>query len=567
MQQALSEALGVGFRLHGGRALAAQSALEPLWRTMAKDSHGRVDHRSLRYMVQRYFRQRYHISIIGMETLQVNSSSSAAEAKLLAELTPNFVRSLLEGSSAEAGFSLEDSAALIAVIERLIEDGGHEQLEAAYKARSLDITDLLTRDQLLEVMKHYMIRWFAGQDLKSIAKKEADRTRFEAFFKNGGKEFLVLAQGHILAVEQQHLHAVASGRVHGSGLKEAWNPLRPLFSFADAQAVVSGISAEFGRFWETQCEDLTQVFSDIDRRGTGRVSLSSFHAKALEGQRHFSESAEYLRHLGVLDESSVFHGPQVIASNYMQSANSCVITQKHFRVCCASPCQDLYSDLEAAIGAPEGAPEDILAIVSNLTYGLDDATPRITRKLKAQLQEIAQVNHGQIPLHGRLFAQWLHFVFPTECPFPHKSNSVIGLSPKEFGGGFRATAEEMRENAGRGKGGAPVKSSGSVDVETQQQHEDGDSSDEFMAMCSYDEEELLSQHVRPSPPRTAPAFLGGTLRAVLGVLAMFSVFWVGVLQPAMRSMRAARECSGSLGKLAFGQKKMADSWETKSHFV
>jgi len=174
------------------------------------------------------------------------------------------------------------------------------------------------------------------------------------------------------------LHAVASGRVHGSGLKEAWNPLRPLFSFADAQAVVSGISAEFGRFWETQCEDLTQVFSDIDRRGTGRVSLSSFHAKALEGQRHFSESAEYLRHLGVLDESSVFHGPQVIASNYMQSANSCVITQKHFRVCCASPCQDLYSDLEAAIGAPEGAPEDILAIVSNLTYGLDDATPRIT---------------------------------------------------------------------------------------------------------------------------------------------------------------------------------------------
>jgi len=39
----------------------------------------------------------------------------------LVELTPNFVRSLLEGASAEAGFSLEDTAALIAVIERLID--------------------------------------------------------------------------------------------------------------------------------------------------------------------------------------------------------------------------------------------------------------------------------------------------------------------------------------------------------------------------------------------------------------------------------------------------------------
>merc|ERR1719437_183025 len=189
-----------------------------------------------------------------------------------------------------------------------------------------------------------------------------------------------------------------------------------------------------------------EVLLENEKRGTGRVALSSFHARALEGEWHFTESAEYLRQLGVLDESSFFRGPQVIASNYMQSSNNCIIAQKHFRVCCANPCQDIYSDLEAAIGAPEGEWEDVLALVSNFTYGLDDATPRITKKLRAQLQEIAQANNGKIPLHGRLFAQWLHFVFPSECPFPHKSGSTIGLNPREFGRDQNAaTLKQMKE--------------------------------------------------------------------------------------------------------------------------
>merc|ERR1719499_2676133 len=106
---------------------------------------------------------------------------------------------------------------------------------------------------------------------------------------------------------------------------------------------------------------MMQVLLQSERRGTGRVALSSFHSRALEGERAFTESTEYLRQLGVLDESSFFHGPQVIASNYMQSSNNCVVAQKHFRVCCANPCADFYSDLEAAIGSPEGTPEVVLA--------------------------------------------------------------------------------------------------------------------------------------------------------------------------------------------------------------
>merc|ERR1719388_615944 len=57
--------------------------------------------------------------------------------------------------------------------------------------------------------------------------------------------------------------------------------------------------------------------------------------------------------------------------------------------------------------------------------------------LKDKLQEIAIQNaDGLVPIHGRLFAQWLHFVFPHDCPYPHTG----GLSPK--------TQEQWRAQVG-----------------------------------------------------------------------------------------------------------------------
>merc|ERR1719162_2589058 len=106
------------------------------------------------------------------------------------------------------------------------------------------------------------------------------------------KTRLDLIQGHFLAFEQQ---AGANGRAHGTGSKEGWNPLRPLFSFADAHVVIAGFSTQFGRFFEPMCESVTQTLIQLERRGTGRVSLSSFHASTLAGNKYFTESAEYLQ--------------------------------------------------------------------------------------------------------------------------------------------------------------------------------------------------------------------------------------------------------------------------------
>lgn len=39
---------------------------------------------------------------------------------------------------------------------------------------------------------------------------------------------------------------------------------------------------------------------------------------------------------------------------------------------------------------------------------------------------------GKVPLHGRLLAQWLHYVFPQECPYPHLAGSVNPQTPQRW---------------------------------------------------------------------------------------------------------------------------------------
>jgi hypothetical protein len=65
-----------------------------------------------------------------------------------------------------------------------------------------------------------------------------------------------------------------------------------------------------------------------------------------------------------------------------------------------------------------------------------------------RLQEVADRNHGQVPLHGRLFAQWMHHAFPRECPYPNEAGTATPLTPDEWmqktgQGDSKASKEEM----------------------------------------------------------------------------------------------------------------------------
>mmetsp|Transcript_137681 Transcript_137681/g.343642 ORF Transcript_137681/g.343642 Transcript_137681/m.343642 type:complete len:610 (-) Transcript_137681:217-2046(-) len=491
LQQAVAEALGVGHDVHHKHLMSTRARLQPMWRALAKNEQGRIDQRSLRYTLHRYFLHRYGLSLIGLEPLHAKNSQEQAEAALLTVYAPKFVREVLGGKAAGGGFAIEEVAALIAVLERLVREGGHENLEKSYASTGYDMQQWLTRADLRKVMENYMLRWMLGQDDEGVEMLEENRTLLYESFEDWD-ELVAFAEGRIRAFEYERWSRPmpSTKRVNGPDSMGAWAPLQPLFSFADAQVVVSGITTSFGRYWETECVRVKKSLLSLDRRKNGRVRMTDFHGAALNGEWRFSESTEYLRQQGALDESSTLHGPQVIVPNYLQATSNCIVLQEHFRVCCANECEDHMIELEALLGSPLALPEEVLEAIANITTG-DDNPPEIDGTLTSQLNEIANANNGRIPLHGRLFAQWMHFVFPAECAFPHKSGTVSTATPQEYGGNYLASVEELSKNAEANNTNAQLDAE-AAQVELQEKAQD-------LSQWSQ-EEELLSEHIHLHAP-------------------------------------------------------------------
>lgn len=107
------------------------------------------------------------------------------------------------------------------------------------------------------------------------------------------------------------------------------------------------------------------------------------------------------------------------------------------------------ANLERKIAAPQASPKMIAAVVANLSTSTVEAPGILSAKMIRRLDEVAIRNGGRVPLHGRLFAQWLHLVFPRECPYPHTSGSRSPLSASEWleanPGNLNMKRKEMRQ--------------------------------------------------------------------------------------------------------------------------
>merc|ERR1719190_43484 len=87
--------------------------------------------------------------------------------------------------------------------------------------------------------------------------------------------------------------------------------------------------------------------------------------------------------------------------------------------------------LEKNIQGPTASPDQLLSLVEHLHSSSVDAPRQLPEALHGKLHTIAERHGGEVPLHGRLFAQWLHFAFPNECPYPLSGSDAI-LTPSEW---------------------------------------------------------------------------------------------------------------------------------------
>jgi len=77
-------------------------------------------------------------------------------------------------------------------------------------------------------------------------------------------------------------------------------------------------------------------------------------------------------------------------------------------------------ELENEIKAPTASSVLLLQLVSNMSSSTIEAPRELPTELTEKMKIMAERHHDAVPLHGRLFQQWMHFAFPLECPYPVK---------------------------------------------------------------------------------------------------------------------------------------------------
>lgn len=304
---------------------------------------------------------------------------------------------------------LHELALFAATLEHMIHDEATDRLKDVYKALSLPESSELTEAQVDEASKAYMMSLLLGQDKLTGSKPvstwfgKLDRTY------PGWKDM------------QEWVKEV----------RETSSSGKSIYSFEQVEDVVESISQQLGAYQDKDCGELKSLLLQSEDGSSGRVRLSDFYKKGMQTDMQFVEKPEYLRQLGALDESLPGE-PRVIVANYILSQGSCLAEMGFYSICCLNECESLMGHLENNIAAPEASPEHIARLITNYSTSSTPAPEQLSESMLRRLNEVALRNGGSVPLHSRLFAQWLHFVFPRECPFPHTAGSTNPLTPAEW---------------------------------------------------------------------------------------------------------------------------------------
>jgi hypothetical protein len=381
---------------------------------MAKNSRGRLGQEGARYILHRLFVKLHGWSVRGIAP---TGDSWAPPFSVLGKgkTLPPRLRDLLEEGFGNQDFSKEELTSFAATILSLIARELSEQLSIMYHVNGKDMAAKLTEVEADDIVYSCLTLHFGGYNISSDLTLEdisAMRSAVEEAFESWSDTRSVIT---------------AARQLISPGLVD--------LSFSDVNKIFQQTSESSGRFVdEGTCQAMENKLVRLQANPhTGRVRLVDFYNAHVEGSSKFSESPRYLRDQGALDESNPSN-PFVIIPNYLAMRSNCVNASAYYDLCCLDLCEDLLDMLERDLRAPQGSPEDIMRIFRTVdpARGNKPVLREWTKELQQKLQEVADQQGGQIPLHGRLLAQWMHFAFPTWCPYPHVSGTIMPSSPSEW---------------------------------------------------------------------------------------------------------------------------------------
>jgi len=386
-----------------------QRTMEPTFNAVPKTHDGHLGHKAMLYILHRW-----SIDQHGWFIKDLDSSYKAVPLKnavMKPSWIPAYLHELLEKRFGESGVALHELAAVAATIEALVEKESMRRFEAI--------------DKLIPLPKVVSVQEFM--------------VRLQMFM-------LVFLRNERVPLDRaDHMYKfleVSSATLHG------WGPtLEFVDMIFDRNAVMADnkndyvdvhksfgafkrIGLQYHEFNDRQCVKLKRTLMDMEDAMPGRVRLSTFYNKSFFNGWLFTEKPDYLRSLGALEETDGVQ--RLIITNYVHAMPNCDKPSNLYSICCRNECEDLMTSLEREIAAPEAKAQTIIKLVSELASDTMPANRSLPQTLKDRLQKIEDMHVGMVPLHGRLFAQWMHHVYPRECPYPQISGSTYAQTADEW---------------------------------------------------------------------------------------------------------------------------------------
>jgi len=431
-EEDIHQALGNEVTSGGERLTQFETKLKDMYTSLPKNADGLVGHQAVRYALHRHFLHRHGWFIRGLEPgnatwVPQRRDDGSLPPAFVKEWVPTFLQDTIERKGGDHGMNLHEMATMAATLEDLVHKEVETRLKMVYNIHEMSPESSVSRGNGDDILSTYLMSFLLANNLTANSREQFLKKR--ALFSRRYKGYQEVHDWYVETVEWR-LGSAKS------------------VDFAAASQVVHDIGEKFHTFNDLECSDLRSTLRRFESRREGRVRLSTFYNMSRFTHWRFTEKAEWLRTLGALDESDP-KNPSVIIPNYVMARPNCLEASNLYAICCRNTCEDLMAHLEREIGHAKTTPDRVRELVAALPSDTVQAPRVLSASLLSRLDQVAAHHTGEVPLHGRLFAQWMHHAYPRECPYPHEAGTINPQTADEWmsesGQASHASDEEMHE--------------------------------------------------------------------------------------------------------------------------
>jgi hypothetical protein len=401
--------------------------LAPMYDALPKDNKGLIHAEVARYALHRVFMEWRGWFVYGLMEEQLANFTYAsgrsarpfsARRSHLAEDIRSYVT-----QAVGAGTDMRGLATIGAKVASSTHEDEVQRLLQAYDFIGFDPYVAVNGTEVDEVVHAYMLMYLYGtmEDLQlSVTDREGVLEMRKALMEDKAASWINVEK-FLNNTLRTSMAALQPGLLGGEKV-----------DFEAVSEIIADVDGKYAAWVGSLCHGLKWALLSKESTQLGRIDLADFYRLGRDGDWKLTEKVGYLREIGALDESGDV--PRVIVPNYMGALTNCHHVSPFYSLCCRNECDDLMTKIETNVGEPTTTPERVAAVVKSIGSDTIEASRRaLPPKLMRRLYDVTHEGvGGRVPLHGRLFMQWMHHAFPNECPYPHARGTWSYRCPEEW---------------------------------------------------------------------------------------------------------------------------------------